>query len=143
MCKFMAKTLAGSARLPALAARDNRPEALLRQCLDRATSPRQARASNRRANMTDYADLSPSRRPWLIATPLVLVLVLAAVWSGVWYYAAREAEARINDWQAQQAKAGHVFSCASQTVGGLPFRIAVAWADSTGRMEEPQAPGAL
>jgi len=93
--------------------------------------------------MTDYADLSPSRRPWLIATPLVLVLVLAAVWSGVWYYAAREAEARINDWQAQQAKAGHIFSCASQTVGGFPFRIEVRCADAAVELTDTQPPVAL
>ena len=56
--------------------------------------------------MTYHAELAPRRRSWLIATPLIVVLVLAAVWSGVWYYAAGEAEARINDWQAQQAEPG-------------------------------------
>ena len=53
------------------------------------------------------------------------MLVLAAAWSGVWFYAAGEAETRINDWQAQQAKAGRVFTCGKQTVGGFPFRIEV------------------
>ena len=93
--------------------------------------------------MTDHAELRPSRRPWLIATPLILVLVLAAAWSGFWYYAAREAEARINDWQAQQAKAGHVFSCGSQTVGGFPFRIEVRCADAAVELKDTQPPVAL
>jgi hypothetical protein len=32
--------------------------------------------------MTYHAELSTSRRPWLIATPLIIVVVLAAAWSG-------------------------------------------------------------
>jgi len=93
--------------------------------------------------MTYHADLAPRRRPWLIATPLVLVLVLAAAWSAFWYYAAREAEARVNDWQAQQAKAGRVFSCASQNVGGYPFRIEVRCADPSVELKDTQPPLAL
>ena len=61
--------------------------------------------------MSYHADIAPRRRPWLIATPLILLLVLAAVWCGVWFYARGEAETRINEWQAQQAKAGRVFTC--------------------------------
>jgi len=93
--------------------------------------------------MTYHAELEPRRRPWLIATPLILVLVLAAVWSGVWYYAAREAEARVNDWQAQQAKAGRAFSCGSQKVGGFPFRIEVRCADAAVELKDTQPPLAL
>jgi len=93
--------------------------------------------------MTYHAELAPRRRPWLIATPLVLVLVLAAVWSGVWYYAAGEAEARVNDWQAQQAKAGRVFSCGSQKVGGFPFRIEVRCGDVAVELKDTQPPLAI
>jgi hypothetical protein len=93
--------------------------------------------------MTYHADLAPRRRPWLIATPLVLVLVLAAVWSGIWYYAAGEAEARVNDWQAQQAKAGRVFSCGSQKVGGYPFRIEVRCGDVAVELKDTQPPLAI
>jgi len=93
--------------------------------------------------MTYHADLAPRRRPWLIATPLVLVLALAAAWSGVWYYAAGEAEARVNDWQAQQAKAGRVFSCGSQKVGGFPFRIEVRCGDVAVELKDTQPPLAI
>jgi hypothetical protein len=93
--------------------------------------------------MTYHAELAPRRRPWLIALPLVLVLVLAAVWSGVWYYAAGEAEARVNDWQAQQAKAGRAFSCGSQKVGGFPFRIEVRCGDVTVELKDTQPPLAI
>jgi hypothetical protein len=93
--------------------------------------------------MTYHADLAPRRRPWLIATPLILVLVLAAVWCGVWFYARGEAETRINEWQAQQAKAGRVFTCGTQTVGGFPFRIEVRCADAAIELKDTQPPIAL
>ena len=69
--------------------------------------------------MTYHADLAPRRRSWLIATPLVLVVVLGFAWSTFWYYAAGQAETRINEWQAQQVGAGRVFSCGKQAVGGF------------------------
>jgi hypothetical protein len=75
--------------------------------------------------------------------PLVLVLVLATAWSAFWYYASREAEARINDWQAQQARAGRAFSCGSQTVGGFPFRIEVRCVDVAIELKDTQPPVAL
>ena len=93
--------------------------------------------------MTYHAELAPRRRHWLIAAPLILVLALAVAWSGFWYYAAREAEARVNDWQAQQAKAGRVFSCGSQKVGGYPFRIEVRCADAAVELKDTQPPLAI
>ena len=76
--------------------------------------------------MTYHAELAPRRgRSWLIATPLIFVLVLAVAWSGLWFYASGEAETRINAWQAQQAAAGRTFACGNQAVGGFPFRIEV------------------
>jgi hypothetical protein len=75
--------------------------------------------------------------------PLVLVLALAVAWSGIWYYAAGEAEARVNDWQAQQAKAGRVFSCGSQKVGGFPFRIEVRCGDVAVELKDTQPPLAI
>jgi hypothetical protein len=101
------------------------------------------RIAKPRADMTYHAELSTSRRPWLIAIPLVLVLALAVAWSGIWYYAAGEAEARINDWQAQQAKAGRVFSCGSQKVGGFPFRIEVRCGDVAVALKDTQPPLAI
>jgi hypothetical protein len=93
--------------------------------------------------MTYQDDIAPRRRSWLIATPLILVLVLGAAWSGVWYYAAGEAEARINGWQAQQAKAGRVFSCGTQTVGGFPFRIEARCVAASVELKDTQPPVSL
>src|SRR3954471_18804952 len=93
--------------------------------------------------MTYHAELAPRRRPWLIALPLVLVVLLAVAWSGFWYYASRDAWARINDWQAQQARAGRVFSCGSQSVGGFPFRIEVRCGDVAIELKDTQPAVAL
>jgi len=64
-------------------------------------------------------------------------------WSGVWLYASSEAEARINDWQAQQAKAGRVFTCGQQAVGGFPFRIEVRCQNAVAELKDTQPPLAI
>jgi hypothetical protein len=93
--------------------------------------------------MTYHAELSTSRRSWLIATPLILVIVLAIAWSGFWYYAAGEAEIRINAWQAQQASAGRAFTCGKQTLGGFPFRIEARCTDVSAELKDTRPPVAL
>lgn len=93
--------------------------------------------------MTYHAELAPRRRPWLIATPLVLVLVLGALWTGVWFYAAGEAEQRMEAWRAQQARGGREFSCGKQSVGGYPFRIEVRCATATAVLKDAQPPIAI
>lgn len=70
------------------------------------------------------------RRPWLIAAPLLLMLVLALAWSGFWYFATGVAERRLDEWRAQEARSGRVFTCASQTIGGFPFRVELRCADA-------------
>jgi hypothetical protein len=93
--------------------------------------------------MTYHEALKPRRRPWLIAAPLILVLVLGAVWSGVWFFAASEAEKRMNAWREQQAGAGRKFDCATQSVGGYPFRIEVRCAGATVELQDTRPPIAI
>ena len=93
--------------------------------------------------MTYHEALKPRRRPWLIATPLILVLVLGAVWTGVWFFAAGEAEKRMNAWREQQASAGRKFDCATQSVGGYPFRIEVRCAGATVELQDTRPPIAI
>ena len=61
----------------------------------------------------------------------------------MWFYASGEAEARINDWQAQQAKAGRVFTCGKQAVGGFPFRIEVRCTECGRGLKDTQPPLAI
>jgi len=93
--------------------------------------------------MTYHPELAPRRRSWLIATPLVVVVLLAIGWSGFWYYAAGQAETRISAWQAQQASAGRVFSCGKQAVGGFPFRIEARCTDVAVDLKDTQPPVAV
>jgi hypothetical protein len=56
---------------------------------------------------------------------LILLVALIGGWSWFWHYAAGRAEVAIAGWRAREAKAGRIYSCASQKIGGYPFRIEV------------------
>jgi hypothetical protein len=94
--------------------------------------------------MTYHDALAPrSRRPWLIALPLAITIALGVAWSALWFYARGEAEVRLADWQAQQAKGGRSFTCGTQTIGGFPFRIEVTCTDASVTLSDAQPPVAL
>jgi len=67
----------------------------------------------------------PRRRRWPLFLPFALVVLLAAVWTGLWFYAAARAETEIAAWRARELQAGRFQDCASQSIGGFPFRIEV------------------
>src|ERR1043166_2291509 len=94
-------------------------------------------------DMTYHAELTPRRGRWIIAAPLMVVLALAGAWSGVWYYAAGRTRALVDDWRAEQAKAGRVFTCGSEAIGGYPFRIEVRCGDAGAELKDTQPPVAL
>jgi hypothetical protein len=56
---------------------------------------------------------------------LVLFVALIGGWSWFWHYAAGKAEVAISGWRAREAKAGRIYSCGAQSIGGYPFRIEV------------------
>jgi len=66
---------------------------------------------------------SKRRQRWWLYAPLLLVGLLAAAWSGLWFYAAQHVESTIALWIEREAKADRVYACGSRTVGGYPFRI--------------------
>ena len=68
---------------------------------------------------------SARRRTRRYIVTLVLAVALIGGWSWFWYYAAGKAEVAIDGWRAREAKAGRVYSCGSQSIGGYPFRIEV------------------
>ena len=53
-----------------------------------------------------YPQPAPRRRLWPVVVPLVLVLALAVIWTGLWFYAASAAEATMADWRASAASRG-------------------------------------
>jgi hypothetical protein len=77
----------------------------------------------RRAGSSARHAASRPRRLWRILGPVGTVIVLAAGWCGLWYYAAGVANRTLNSWLAREAAAGRVYACGSQGVSGFPFRI--------------------
>lgn len=72
-------------------------------------------------------------------TLLVIVLLLVAGWCGLWFYAAGVAEQAVAGWKQREAAAGRIHRCASEEIGGFPFRIELncARADSELRALTP------
>src|SRR3984885_16118331 len=67
---------------------------------------------------------APRRRwPWVIFTTLAAVIVLAVVWSWLWYYAASIADRALAGWIDREAALGRVYACETQSIGGFPFSI--------------------
>jgi hypothetical protein len=54
-----------------------------------------------------------------------LVVALIAGWTWFWKYAAAQAEVAMEGWRAREARAGRIYKCGSQSMGGFPFRIEV------------------
>ena len=73
--------------------------------------------------MTEITSAPRRRKPWIIAVPLGLLLLIAAVWSGLWFYAANRAEAEIEAWIQREATLGRAWSCTDRSLAGFPFRF--------------------
>ncbi len=66
---------------------------------------------------------SSGRRSRLIALPLALVVLLAALWTGFWFYAAGATRAALTEWRTHEAALGHVYDCTKDDISGFPFRF--------------------
>ena len=71
------------------------------------------------------SSIVPRRRLWPVFVMPVLVLVLAAAWSGFWFYAASHVDEKFDEWRTREAKSGRVYECANRSVAGFPFRMEV------------------
>jgi hypothetical protein len=72
---------------------------------------------------------SPKSRPWLIAVPTAILVLLGMIWSGFWYWSTATAEATMTAWRARETEAGRAYGCATTNFGGYPFRIEVDCAE--------------
>ena len=81
-----------------------------------------------------------SRRSRWIVAPLLMLLVLAAAWTGFWFYAARKADHMMAAWIEREATVGRLYSCASRTIGGYPFRIEARCTEPTVELRSGAAP---
>lgn len=82
------------------------------------------------------------RRRWPIILA-VLAIALGAGWIWLWNVAAAKVEDTIAGWKAREARSGRVYACASQTIGGFPFRIEVRCDDVNVEIKSSQPPVAL
>ncbi|MFG1373470.1 DUF2125 domain-containing protein [Xanthobacter oligotrophicus] len=73
--------------------------------------------------MTATDALPPRRKPWLVIVPVTLVVILAVIWSGLWFYAADRAQREIDAWIGREARLGRIWGCADRSLGGFPFRF--------------------
>jgi hypothetical protein len=73
----------------------------------------------------------PRRRRWPLFLPFALVVLLAVAWTGFWFYAAARAKAEMAAWREREWQAGRFQDCASQSIGGYPFRIEVSCGAAT------------
>lgn len=75
--------------------------------------------------MLQTSPVIPRRRLWPVFVAPVLFLVLAAAWSGFWFYAASHVDEKFDEWRTREAKSGRVYECANRSVAGFPFRMEV------------------
>jgi hypothetical protein len=85
----------------------------------------------------------PRRRLWPVVLPVCVVIVLAAVWCGLWYYAAGIADRTMSGWMAREATAGRVYTCGNQTISGFPFRIEADCTTASAAINSTQPPFAV
>ncbi len=83
-----------------------------------------------------------ARRRWPLVAA-VLAVILAGLWNALWYYASAKVETTIAGWREREAKVGRVYTCATQTIGGFPFRIDVRCSDPSVELRSAQPPAAL
>ncbi len=77
----------------------------------------------------------PVQRRWRrILVPVAIVIVLAVAWVWLWYYASSVADRTLTGWVEREAKAGRVYSCGSQSIGGFPFRIEANCVDAVAQV---------
>jgi hypothetical protein len=69
--------------------------------------------------------LPRQRRLWPVFILPVLVVVLAAAWTGFWFFAASKVDENVDAWRAREAAAGRIYDCADRSVSGFPFRLEV------------------
>jgi hypothetical protein len=83
---------------------------------------------------------SARRRTWRYITLLVLVAASCGGWVWFWKYAAARAEVAVAGWRAREARAGRIYTCGSQSMGGFPFRIEVNCESASAEFRSNQPP---
>ena len=90
-----------------------------------------------------YTASGSRRRRWPIFLPFGLMVMIAALWTGGWFYVAARMPDVIAQWRAREAREGRVHACGTQSIGGFPFRIEVRCSDPSAQLSDMAPPIAL
>ena len=80
------------------------------------------------------------RRRWPFVAAFAALIVLAVLWSGLWYYSAATADHALIGWVEREAAAGRVYACGSQSIGGFPLSIRANCAEATAEIRNSTPP---
>jgi hypothetical protein len=83
------------------------------------------------------------RRIWPILVPVVLVVALAILWTGLWFYAAAAADSTLAGWLDRETRIGHKIDCANRSMGGFPLRIELRCAELNAELRDVAPPVTL
>jgi hypothetical protein len=82
-------------------------------------------------------------RRWPFLAGFAALIVLALLWTGLWYYSASTADRALSGWVEREAAAGRVYGCGSQSIGGFPLSIQANCADATAEIRNSAPPYAV
>jgi hypothetical protein len=85
----------------------------------------------------------PRRRLWPVFGVAAALVVLAAGWSALWYYAANVADRTLAGWVAREAAGGRIYTCGSEGISGFPFRIQTHCTEAAATLNTIQPPLAV
>ena len=83
------------------------------------------------------------RRRWPFVAAFAALIVLAVLWTGLWYYSASMADHALIGWVEREAAAGRVYACGAQSIGGFPLSIQANCADATAEIRNSAPPYAV
>jgi hypothetical protein len=89
---------------------------------------------------------APARRRrqlWPIIAAVAAVIVLAVLWTGLWYFSAAKADQTLAGWVEREAAAGRVYSCGTQSIGGFPLGIHAHCVGATVEFKNGEPPYAV
>jgi hypothetical protein len=80
------------------------------------------------------------RRMWPFYVPFIGLVVLAILWTALWFRASNVTQETLQGWFDREARTGRLYSCASPRIGGFPFRIEVHCAPAAMEWRSTQPP---
>src|SRR4051794_5373134 len=80
------------------------------------------------------------RRKWPLYAPFIGLVVLAILWTALWFRASNVTQETLQGWFDREARTGRLYSCGAPRIGGFPFRIEVHCAPAAMEWRGTQPP---